>query len=563
MPRDGSGIYTKPFPDVVTGTTIQSTVHNGTISDVAQDLNAPRPIVSGGTGANNARDAMTSLQGDVAYQVVTNYDVYAFVSGSFYSAAGATSAPTANAFIGQCYTSDPAVVPPAVPAGQNMFIEARDVTTGLKYVRQKVAGVWINSGAWKQQPGSTTDLDAAYVNVSGDTMTGTLTAAGALVSTGYVMAQNSNYYFNAAATKYLMYDGVNFNLVGGKLITPQVICNDNIVSVLSSSTGGYYFGNSGTKYLNYDGAQFNFVGGTVSAANVVSLGDVYVGFGSAGTVLRFGNAPGSHYLQYDGVANYNLAGGSLIVGGTQINSGSVVSSVHWAGPASQGKGMMDGSANLLFQTAASGNHYFQSNGGAANWFSIGATGATVWGGNLYLNSTANTGVTFTGNLNFVLAGVTIAYCRSDNLFLSNVAAYKPGGGPWADSSDSRIKNVEGEYTRGLDEVVGLRPVYFTFKGNETDTAPEAGKDAQGNELPVAVPYANSAHAISAKSATKYTGLIAQEVEAIFPEMVTRRAAYIDGQPVNDLRDLDTAPLIFALINAVKQLKARVEQLEAT
>jgi hypothetical protein len=63
------------------------------------------------------------------------------------------------------------------------------------------------------------------------------------------------------------------------------------------------------------------------------------------------------------------------------------------------------------------------------------------------------------------------------------------------------------------------------------------------------------------SQRKFAGLVAQEVQAIFPEMVTERAGYIDGVAVNDMRDIDTTPLLFALINAVKELKARVEALE--
>jgi hypothetical protein len=105
-PRDGSNVYHRPVgTDAVTDTTIESTKYNSNVADVEQDLNLPRPIVAGGTGANNATDAMTSLQGDKAYQIVTNYDSYPFISGSFYSAAGATSAPTGNAFIGHCYTA--------------------------------------------------------------------------------------------------------------------------------------------------------------------------------------------------------------------------------------------------------------------------------------------------------------------------------------------------------------------------------------------------------------------------------------------------------------------------
>src|SRR4249919_3274082 len=104
MPRNGSGVYSHPFPDVVEGTTIESAVFNGNTSDVEQDLNTPRPIVAGGTGANNAHDAMIALSGEIALQVVTNYDSFPWVNGSFYSAPGATAAPNpSNYFSGICY----------------------------------------------------------------------------------------------------------------------------------------------------------------------------------------------------------------------------------------------------------------------------------------------------------------------------------------------------------------------------------------------------------------------------------------------------------------------------
>ena len=137
MPRDGSEQYVLPFPDVEPDTTIESAVYNGFTNDVAQDLNNPRPVSSGGTGATNPADAMQNLGGELAKYQVTNYDSHPFQAGSFYSNAGATGAPTGNAFIGICYV--------AVVAGSpttDMFIEARDQTTGLLYVRQKKANVW-------------------------------------------------------------------------------------------------------------------------------------------------------------------------------------------------------------------------------------------------------------------------------------------------------------------------------------------------------------------------------------------------------------------------------------
>src|SRR6478609_6910570 len=169
MPRDGLSQYAPPpGTNGITNYTIESTKYNGFVADVTQDLNLPRPIVAGGTGANNAHDAMIALSGEIAGQVVTNYDSFPFVAGSFYSAAGATSAPTANTCSGIAYivTND----------NNNLTIEARDFATGILYVRRKISGTW---GAWAAQAGSVADLDAAYVNVSGDTMTGALTVASA------------------------------------------------------------------------------------------------------------------------------------------------------------------------------------------------------------------------------------------------------------------------------------------------------------------------------------------------------------------------------------------------
>jgi hypothetical protein len=154
-------------------------------------------------------------------------------------------------------------------------------------------------------------------------------------------------------------------------------------------------------------------------------------------------------------------------------------------------------------------------------------------------------VTCTGNLssnNFTCGNIT-----------ANFNGYKPGGGAWADSSDIRIKNVQGEYKRGLDDIAKLRPVVYAYKGNDTQDAPDATKTA---------PYPTSSHSQSASDERKFAGLIAQEVEAVFPEMVTLTNAYIDGLSVDDMRVLDTTPLIFALVNAVKELKARIETLEA-
>ena len=139
MPRDGSGIYHRPAgTDGVPDTPIESTKYNAYVADVEQDLNLPRPIVAGGTGATNTTDAMTALGGELANQVITNYASDPIVPGSFYSAGSATGSPvTGHAFLGFAYGQ----------TGGGLIIEARDVTDTnnphIKYTRSySVAGGW-------------------------------------------------------------------------------------------------------------------------------------------------------------------------------------------------------------------------------------------------------------------------------------------------------------------------------------------------------------------------------------------------------------------------------------
>jgi hypothetical protein len=244
MPRDGTETYVLPFPDVEEDTTIESAVYNGFTNDVAADLNTPRPIKFGGTGANTPEGAIDNLNGELKEQVVTNYNSSVFVAGSFYSAAGATAPPVdGHAFTGICYVRDTG----------NMFIEASDqddsTQPGSKYIRQKKAGVWsvwqkiagvstgttppaaagdnalwwdptlgklfvyYNDGNTKQwvETNAVPDVDPnTYVEISGDAMTGFLSLNGNATSALHAVpkqqldtaltALRKGYLFGAAIT---------------------------------------------------------------------------------------------------------------------------------------------------------------------------------------------------------------------------------------------------------------------------------------------------------------------------------------------------------------------------
>lgn len=231
--------------------------------------------------------------------------------------------------------------------------------------------------------------------------------------------------------------------------------------------------------------------------------------------------------------------GTIYIGGTIENS-FAPGVINLKGP---------GSALITLQKASSGQTaYIRGMMGALLRWQLQLGDTTAEGGgdvgsNFLLSAYHNDG-TFAGS------AMTI---RRNDLAMTVVGeAFKPGGGPWSAVSDERVKTVLGSYVGGLAEIQGLEPVRYSFKGNETDAAPQSSESA---------PYPSSPHYAAANEQREFIGLVAQPTERVMPELVKKVLGFIDGVEVNDLRQIDTTPLIFALVNAVKELAARVEQLE--
>jgi hypothetical protein len=122
------------------------------------------------------------------------------------------------------------------------------------------------------------------------------------------------------------------------------------------------------------------------------------------------------------------------------------------------------------------------------------------------------------------------------LELSTNSAAKPTSALWTIASDSRIKTETGEYTKGLDAVCALRPITYQYNG-------AAGFTVDGEEN---------------------ISIIAQEAMQHFPECVgTFEAMLNEGdKEKTKLYNWDGHALTFALVNAIKELKASNDALTA-
>jgi len=109
----------------------------------------------------------------------------------------------------------------------------------------------------------------------------------------------------------------------------------------------------------------------------------------------------------------------------------------------------------------------------------------------------------------------------------NGSAGKPGGGDWSNPSDIRLKDIHGDYLKGLEAVCRLNPVVFNYKKNNP------------RDLP---------------SDEEYIGFVAQDIQEIFPEAVSRGD---DGY-----LDFNMHAVNIALVNAIKEQQEQIRSQQA-
>jgi hypothetical protein len=112
-------------------------------------------------------------------------------------------------------------------------------------------------------------------------------------------------------------------------------------------------------------------------------------------------------------------------------------------------------------------------------------------------------------------------------------AFELNQGTWV-NSDIRVKENIRDFEAGLEQLLQVRPVRFCFNGKANTPKGQEG-----------------------------VSVLAQEIETILPEMVRRSEPVKDFEKDDDpLMLYNSSALTYVLVNAVKELTTKVQQLEA-
>lgn len=269
----------------------------------------------------------------------------------------------------------------------------------------------------------------------------------------------------------------------------------------------------------HDGTSFVPIGGGGGggAFQVVGGGpDVaYTGGGTVG-IGNFGAAASAFRLEVElgtntGPAQQVRFGNAVIYRGTGAQAGSAYFS--HAEHASNN--------NFAVRQRATGEVNVNAPNNSPILFSQGGTAANT-----------RMGISADGRV-LVRTATPLSIEAEDVLHVGGFAIKNTPGESWRSTSDARVKKDVEDYEAGLEQVLAVRPVKFRYNG-KSNTLKGAGG----------------------------VGVIGQEIEKVLPETITKTSGILDDDVIEDLRIYDGSSLPYALVNAVKELTARLEALES-
>jgi hypothetical protein len=565
---------------------------SGTVSLIQNDITAVGGLVNPSPALTGTPTAPTPAPTDSSTNIATT----AFVKAAIASTAGAsvaTIAPT-SPNTGQLWFNTTSGVNQLYVWTGSAWTSTTNLSTyaplaspaftGTPTAPTPVAG---NSSTQIATTAFVTNLVAGYLPLSGGTLTGTLTTAAVVIPSTPTL--NPALYFNVSGGNYIT-NGVGFALalypnpptslmlyyalsgtagaaasLNGmtQWVPGATPANNNIIFNSNFSTSGGY--NQAWNAQSTAAGGWAYISGTSGApvaaatAAILSNGNwalAVAPMGTAGAAITFNQVLTATPSLVTCTTQFQCNGQLSMAGGAGIMASTA--GIYLPAPASLWSVLggtnyplinMDTTGNVnIAPQAFPGSVSFPN--GNVNFNGNGITlpnGTSVWWYQAG-SSVRMTGIWIDGNNNINIGGGSnLAF----NIY-ANTPPGSQGGGfnlptaiPWATQStwnvysDSRTKDEVADYTPGLNEICQLKPISYCYNGRY-GTDDERGKGV------------------------KHIGFDAVQASSVIAEMkASRRAASRpDGPEDTELAGLNHSPLVCVLINAVKELNARIVALEA-
>lgn len=336
-----------------------------------------------------------------------------------------------------------------------------------------------------------------------------LTNATAIGSNAYVAQSNSMILGSISGTN----GGTSDTKVGIRTTTP-----DSTFSVADN----FLVGSSGT--VQYDNSvpvmSYMFKSGSINADRMV---------------VAHSPAFPTYGLQYQDLTDkFNFLSGGVGVLTADLGTGRV--GVGTTTPAKKlhvfsgtSGAVTNAASNILMEDNA--NSYFEMSTPDANENGILSSNTTgIRSGIIFTNAN---GVQFRagGNANrmVILSSGNVGIgttAPTHQLQLSVDDAAKPGTNLWTVVSDERLKTINGDYSKGLKDILKLNTIRYNYKKND---------------------------AIDLPTNEQFYGFSAQDVQKVFPEAVKVMQ--------NGYLSLNIHPIVIAYVNAFKEQQQQIDELK--
>jgi hypothetical protein len=380
----------------------------------------------------------------------------------------------------------------------------------------------------------------AFFGFSGNTTT---TGLGGNTASGYQALSSNTTGFDNIATGagalYLNTTGSQNTADGDQPLLSNTTGSDNVATgayALDANTTGNY--NTASGYLalasnttgNANTGIGNSAGYTADASNLTGKNNTALGTGTVFSTGTLTNATAIGANAEVGESNALVLGS---INGVNSATASAFVGIGTTTPQAALDVLGNTTVHTLVGNGGCGMNYAGIGFVVSGGFNINCSNFALLGdnsGNLFINSVESGTIYFSNNNGaprMVIepgGNVGIGTGSPDDLLSVNGSADKPGGGSWGTYSDRRLKNLDGSFGSGLDQILKINPVRYRYK--------------EQNGMGI------SDH-------DEHVGVVAQEVQKVIPEAVTENSK---GYLL-----VNNDPILWTMLNAIKEQQRQIRE----